>query len=64
MRGEIAIDRVRERVVASDAAQKFVRNEVPAFPRSDLDICLREATERFVMEVRIGETPIVQKVHR
>jgi 2-phosphosulfolactate phosphatase len=62
MRGEITLERARERVVASDAAQKFLRNEESAFPRSDLDICLRQATERFVMEVRLSQTPIVEKV--
>ena len=62
MRGEITLERARERVVASDTAQKLLRNEESAFPRSDLGTCLRQAAERFVMEVRPGETPIVEKV--
>lgn len=63
MRGEITFERARQRVVASAAAQKFLRNDEPAFPRSDFDICLRPAAERFVMEVRPGETPMVEKVN-
>ena len=63
MRGEITLEQARERVVASDSAKKFLRNEEPAFPRSDLDICLRPAAARFVMEVRPGETPMVEKVN-
>lgn len=63
MQGEIALDQVRDRVVASGAAQKFLRDEVPAFPRSDLEICLREAATRFAMEVRVGDSPIVEKVN-
>ena len=58
IRGEITLERTLERVVASDAAQKFLRNEQSAFSRSDLDTCLRQATERFVMEVHLGETPL------
>ena len=62
MRGEITLERARARVVASAAAQKFLRDDEPAFPRSDLDICLRPAAARFVMEVRSGGTPMVEKV--
>ena len=47
--------------MASAAAQKFLHNDEPAFPRSDLDICLRPAAARFVMEVRPGQTPMVEK---
>lgn len=61
MRGEVTLERARERVFASRAAQKFLREE-PAFPRSDLEMCVRPTSERFVMEVRPSGTPIVNKV--
>ena len=63
MRGAITLERARERVLASAAAQKFLTGDEAAFPRSDLDMCLRETDTGFVMEVRSGEAPIVERVN-
>ena len=62
MRGEINLSRTRQRIVASYAAQKFVHDNHSDFPRSDLDMCLRERDNGFVMEVRRGEAPMVERV--
>jgi 2-phosphosulfolactate phosphatase len=63
MRGEIDLLRARQRIVASRAAHKFLDDEMTDFPRTDLDMCLQEKDTGFVMEVRSGEAPIVERVN-
>ena len=62
MQGEITLEQAQQRVCASNAAEKFLRDEEPVFPRSDLEMCIRHTTARFVMEVRLRGTPTVEKV--
>jgi hypothetical protein len=49
------------RVQASRAARKFLDPAKPAFPLSDLELSLGEASGDFVMEVFGGQSPRIER---
>ncbi len=54
--------RMRDHILASAAAQKFLDPAQPDFDQADMDFCVRENPSDFVMELTGDDHPVVRRL--